>query len=74
MNLTAVGAGARTVEAFVSEINEEADPAGPVCPSRPRLGSQGAGPGTRESRICEGIGQQRKKQQQTKAPAFDQKL
>ena len=37
MNLTAVGAGARTVEAFVSEINEEADPAGPVCPSRPRL-------------------------------------
>ena len=32
MNLSTVGAGARTVEAFVSEINEETDPAGPCKP------------------------------------------
>jgi hypothetical protein len=36
MNLSAVGAGSRTVEAFVSEINEETDPAGHCYPSRPR--------------------------------------
>ncbi len=36
MNLSTVGAGSRTVEAFVSEINEEADPASHCYPSRPR--------------------------------------
>ena len=36
MNLSAVGAGSRTVEAFASEINEEADPACHCYPSRPR--------------------------------------
>jgi hypothetical protein len=35
MNLSTVGAGARTVGAFVSEINEETDPAGHCYPSRP---------------------------------------
>jgi hypothetical protein len=37
MNLSAVGASARTVEAFASEINEETDPAGHCYPSRPCL-------------------------------------
>ncbi len=32
MNLSTVGAGTRTVEAFASEINEETDPAGPCKP------------------------------------------
>jgi len=36
MNLSAVGAGSRTVEAFVSVINEEADPAGHCYNSHPR--------------------------------------
>ncbi len=36
MNLSTVGAGPRTVEAFVSEINEETDPASHCYPSRPR--------------------------------------
>jgi hypothetical protein len=36
MNLSAVGAGSRTVEAFVSEIKEDADPACHCYPSRPR--------------------------------------
>lgn len=42
MNLSTVCADARTVEAFVSEINEETDPAGP-CKSRvlpPSLGGR----------------------------------
>jgi len=37
MNLSTVGAGARTVGAFVSEINEETDPASHCYPSRPCL-------------------------------------
>jgi hypothetical protein len=32
MNLSTVGAGARTVGAFVSEINEETGPAWPLLP------------------------------------------
>ena len=36
MNLSAGGASSRTVEAFASEINEEADPACHCYPSRPR--------------------------------------
>ena len=36
MNLSTVGAGARTVGAFVLAINEEADPAGHCYHSRPR--------------------------------------
>lgn len=35
MNLSTVGAGARTVGAFVSEINEETDPASHCYTSRP---------------------------------------
>ena len=37
MNLSTVGAGARTVGAFVLAINEEADPAGHCYYSRPCL-------------------------------------
>ncbi len=36
MNLSAGGARLRTVEAFASDINEEADPACHCYPSRPR--------------------------------------
>ena len=36
MNLSAGGASSRTVGAFASEINEEADPACHCYPSRPR--------------------------------------
>ena len=39
MNLTTVSAGSRTVEALVSEINEEADPAGHCYRTRPCLGA-----------------------------------
>jgi len=35
MNLSTVGAGMRTVEAFASEIKEEADPASHCYPPRP---------------------------------------
>jgi hypothetical protein len=36
MNLSTVGAGSRTVGAFVSEIKEDADPASHCYPSHPR--------------------------------------